>query len=155
QGLDLPAVAGLLALLAGLSLARAGASWAGDVAGQRVARRVKAGLRGRLMAHILALGPAYTRGERTGELVNTAVEGIEALDAYFSQYLPQLALAAGVPVLFLAFVLPLDPLTGLVLLLTAPLIPLFMALIGNLAEGEARRQWTTLSRLNAHFLDMV
>ncbi len=155
QGLALPAVAPLLALLAGAALARAGASWAGEVAAQRVAERVKTGLRSRLMAHILALGPAYTRGEHTGELVNTAVEGIESLDAYFSQYLPQLALAAAVPVLFLAFVFPLDPITGLVLLLTAPLIPLFMALIGNLADGVTRRQWTTLSRLNAHFLDMV
>ncbi len=155
QGMNLPAVGGLLALLAGAALARAAAAWASEVAAQRVAERVKTGLRSRLMAHILALGPVYTRRERTGELVNTAVEGIEALDAYFSQYLPQLALAAVVPVLFLVFVFPLDPITGLVLLLTAPLIPLFMALIGNLADGVTRRQWTTLSRLNAHFLDMV
>ena len=103
----------------------------------------------------MALGPAYTRGERTGELVNTAVEGIEALDAYFSQYLPQLALAVLIPVTFLLVVFPLDPLSGLVLLLTAPLIPVFMILIGSLADSLTRQQWTALSRMSAHFLDVL
>ena len=85
------------------------------------------------------------RRERSGELVNTLVEGIEALDAYFSQYLPQIALAALVPLTVLVFVAPLDLLSGLVLLLTAPLIPVFMILIGSLAEGLSRRQWGALA----------
>jgi len=88
-------------------------------------------------------------------LINTAVEGVEALDAYFRQYLPQLALAALVPLTILAFVFPLDFLSGLVLLLTAPLIPIFMILIGNLADALTRRQWTSLSRMSAHFLDVL
>ena len=129
--------------------------WAGDVTANRVATRVKTDLRERLTAHLLALGPAYTRGERTGELVNTAVEGIEALDAYFSQYLPQLALAVVIPVTFLLVVFPLDPLSGLILLLTAPLIPVFMVLIGSLADSLTRQQWTALSRMSAHFLDVL
>ena len=116
---------------------------------------MKTDLRERLAAHLLALGPTYTRGERTGELVNTAVEGIEALDAYFSQYLPQLALAVLIPVTFLLVVFPLDPLSGLVLLLTAPLIPVFMILIGSLADSLTRQQWTALSRMSAHFLDVL
>jgi ATP-binding cassette subfamily C protein CydD len=103
----------------------------------------------------MALGPAYTRGERSGELVNTAVEGIEALDAYFGQYLPQLALVTLIPLTVLAFVFPLDPISGLVLLLTAPLIPIFMSLIGSLADALTRRQWTSLSRMSAHFLDVL
>jgi ATP-binding cassette subfamily C protein CydD len=103
----------------------------------------------------MALGPAYTRGERSGELANTAVEGIEALDAYFRQYLPQLALAALVPLTVLIFVFPLDWVSGLVMLLTAPLIPVFMILIGSLAESLTRRQWTSLSRMSAHFLDVL
>ena len=129
--------------------------WAGDVTANRVATRVKTDLRERLTIHLLALGPAYTRGERTGELVNTAVEGIEALDAYFSQYLPQLALAVLIPATFLLVVFPLDPLSGLVLLLTAPLIPVFMILIGSLADSLTRQQWTALSRMSAHFLDVL
>lgn len=144
----------LLALLI-LSLGRAGLSWGSEVAANRVTGRVKTDLRGRLSAHLLTLGPAYARGERTGELINTVVEGIEALDAYFSQYLPQLALAALVPLTILAFVFRLDFLSGLVLLLTAPLIPLFMILIGSLADALTRRQWTSLSRMSAHFLDVL
>ncbi len=97
----------------------------------------------------------FTRGERSGELINTASEGIEALDAYYSQYLPQLVLAALVPISFLTFIFPLDWISGLVLLLTAPLIPLFMILIGNLAQALTRRQWQALSRMSAYFLDVL
>ena len=145
----------LLAALVVIAVVRGILLWAGDVTANRVATRVKADLRERLTAHLLALGPAYTRGERTGELVNTAVEGIEALDAYFSQYLPQLALAVVIPVTFLLVVFPLDPLSGLILLLTAPLIPVFMILIGSLADSLTRQQWTALSRMSAHFLDVL
>jgi ATP-binding cassette subfamily C protein CydCD len=154
-GLELSGIRSWLWALAGLTALRALVAWAGEITAGRVAVRVKSALRARLLAHILALGPAYTQEERTGELVNTAVEGVEALDAYFSQYLPQVALAAIVPVTFLALVFPADPLSGLVLLLTAPLIPLFMILIGSLADALTRRQWTALSRMSAHFLDVL
>jgi thiol reductant ABC exporter CydD subunit len=155
MGSTLPQVRPLLLVLLVLSLARAGLSWGSEVTANRVAGRVKTDLRERLSAHLLALGPAYTRGERSGELTNTVVEGVEALDAYFSQYLPQLALAALLPLTILLFVFPRDLLTGLVLLLTAPLIPIFMILIGNVAETLTRRQWTSLSRMSAHFLDVL
>lgn len=145
----------LLLIFLVLSLARAGLSWFSQVSANRVAGRVRTDLRRRLSAHLLALGPTYTRGERSGELVNTIVEGVETLDAYFSQYLPQLALAALVPLTILAFVFPLDFLSGLVLLLTAPLIPVFMFLIGGLADALTRRQWKSLSRMSAHFLDVL
>jgi ATP-binding cassette subfamily C protein CydD len=144
----------LLALLA-LSLARACLIWGSQVTAQRIAGRVKNNLREHLTAHLLALGPAYAHGERSGELANTAVEGVEALDAYFSQYLPQLASAALIPLTILAFVFPLDFTSGLVLLLTAPLIPIFMVLIGNLADKMTQRQWVSLSRMSAHFLDVL
>ncbi len=138
-----------------IALARAALIWGGEVAASRVAARLKASLRERLFDRLLALGPAYARGERTGELSNTATEGIEALDAYFGQYLPQLALAALVPLTILAFVLPLDPVSGAVLLLTAPLIPIFMILIGDRADAMTRRQWASLGRMSAHFLDVL
>ena len=156
--LDGSTLGGVLPLLGAfllLSLVRAGLTWGAEVAAGRVASRVKHDLRARLAAHLLALGPAYARGERSGELANTAVEGIEALDAYFRQYLPQLALAALVPLTVLFLVFPLDWLSGLVMLLTAPLIPVFMVLIGSLAENLTRRQWTSLSRMSAHFLDVL
>ena len=153
QGLD--RLHSLLAAFLGLSLARGALTWGSDAAAGRIAGRVKGELRQRLAAHLVELGPAYVRGERSGELTNTLVEGIEALDAYVRQYLPQLALAALVPLTVLLFVFPLDWISGLVLLFTAPLIPLFMVLIGNTADALTRRQWTALSRLSAHFLDVL
>jgi ATP-binding cassette subfamily C protein CydD len=154
-GQSLSGVGSLLAALLLVAIARAGLMWAGEVTANRVAGQVKRDLRERFFAHILELGPAYTRGERSGELVNTAVEGIESLEAYFSQYLPQLALTVLVPVTFLVLVFPLDLLSGLVLLLTAPIIPVFMILIGNLADSLASKQWQSLARMSAHFLDVL
>ena len=154
-GSTLSGVMSLLVAFLLLSLVRAGFTWGAEAAADRVASRVKHDLRARLTAHLLDLGPAYARGERSGELANTAVEGIEALDAYFRQYLPQLALAALVPLTVLLFVFPLDWVSGLIMLLTAPLIPVFMILIGSLAESLTRRQWTSLSRMSAHFLDVL
>ncbi|MBI3739604.1 MAG: thiol reductant ABC exporter subunit CydD, partial [Chloroflexi bacterium] len=130
-------------------------TWLNELVANAVAVRIKTDLRERLFAHILALGPAFSRGERTGELTTAAVEGIEALDAYFSQYLPQLVISTLVPVSILILVFPLDPLSGLVLLLTAPLIPFFMYMIGKGAEAVTKRQYETLSRLSAHFLDSL
>ena len=148
-------VKGPLLLLLGIIVLRAGFAWASEISASAIARRVKTTLRGQLLEHLFALGPAYTNGERTGELANTALEGVEDLDAYFSRYLPQLALAALVPVTFLLFIFPVDPLSGAVLLVTAPLIPLFMILIGGAAQALTRRQWGTLSRLSAYFLDVL
>jgi ATP-binding cassette subfamily C protein CydCD len=141
----------ILFIIAGRALL----TWLNEVSANAVAVHVKTDLRQRLFAHIQALGPAYTHAERTGELTTAAVEGIEALDAYFSQYLPQLVIAALVPVSILIFVFPIDLLSGVVLLVTAPLIPFFMILIGKGAEAVTKRQYETLSRLSAHFLDSL
>ncbi|MGD8622983.1 MAG: thiol reductant ABC exporter subunit CydD [Anaerolineae bacterium] len=154
-GQGLAQVASLLLAFLFLSLSRAGLVWGAEVAAQRLADRAKQAVRDRLLTHLLALGPIYARDERSGELANTLAEGVEALDAYYRRYLPQLALAALVPLALLLFVLPLDWISGLVLLLTAPLIPLFMVLVGSAAEALTRRQWTTLSRLSAHFFDVL
>lgn len=145
----------LLGALLIVMLMRAALTWAGDVSAFRAAARVKTQLRQRLFDHLLQLGPAYVRGERTGELVNTAIDGIEALEAYFSQYLPQLVLAAVVPLLMLIFVFPIDLLSALILLITAPLIPFFMILIGKAADALTKRQYAELSFLSAHFLDVL
>jgi ATP-binding cassette, subfamily C, bacterial CydCD len=154
-GQVLPDVSGLLRLILIIVFLRAALAWGSDISAKAVAVRIKSDLRQRLFDKILRLGPAYTRTERTGELVNAAVEGVEALDAYFSQYLPQLVIAALVPFSILVFVFPLDPLSGLILLVTAPLIPVFMYLIGKAAEALTKRQWDTLSRLSAYFLDSL
>ncbi len=155
QSQSLQQVASLLLILLGLLLCRAVLSWGGELAANRVAQRVKDRLRGRLVQHFLELGPAFAGGEKTGELTSALVERVDALEAYFSQYLPGLVLAALVPLTILIVVFPLDLLSGMIFLLTAPLIPLFMVLIGNLAQTLTQRQWQTLSRLSAYFLDVL
>ncbi len=172
DGAGLTDVSRLLLALLGIIVLRAAAGWGAEVAAHGVAAKVKSDLRRRVFDKILDSGPiplspipfpqgkgdggeGDTSKRSSGELTNTLTEGIEALDAYFSQYLPQLALAALVPLTVLAFALPLDTLTGVALLLTAPLIPLFMMLIGSAAEALTRRQWRTLSRMSAFFLDVL
>ncbi|MBL0346354.1 MAG: ATP-binding cassette domain-containing protein [Anaerolineales bacterium] len=144
----------LLFILAAIS-GRSFLSGLNEVAANAVAVKIKTDLRNRLFAHILKLGPAYARGQRTGELTAAAVEGIEALDAYFSQYLPQLVITTLVPLSILIFVFPIDLLSGIILLITAPLIPFFMIIIGKGAEAVTKRQYETLRLLSAHFLDSL
>jgi len=117
--------------------------------------KIRTELRIRLLDHLVSFNPVNTTSSRTGELANTTLEGVEALDAWFSQYLPQLSLAAILPLSILILVFPIDPLTGLVFLVTAPLIPLFMWLIGKAAENATGRQWKLLSQLSAYFLDVI
>ncbi len=145
----------LLLWLLGLIFLRAFLVWVSEATAGELALRVKSDLRRRLFEHIQALGPAFIRREESGELDNVLQAGLETLDAYFSQYLPQLVLAALIPLTYLFFVFPLDWLSGLILLLTAPLIPVFMVLIGSLAQSLTRRQWTALSRMSAFFLDVL
>lgn len=148
-------VLGLLGALLGVVVVKAATVWGAEVAANLVAQRVKTDLRERLIRHLTALGPAYTQSERTGELALSAIEGVEALEAYFSQYLPQLVLAASIPLSVLLLVFPLDPLSGVVFLLTAPLVPFFMILIGRSGEALTSRQFETLRRLSAHFYDVL
>ena len=130
-------------------------SLAGEQAAVRAATRVKQRVRGELFGHLQALGPAYARGRASGELALAALDAVEALEPYYARYLPQLALVALVPLAILAFVFPRDWISALVLLLSAPLIPLFMVLIGGGAERLNQRQWQKLARMSARFLDAL
>ena len=87
--------------------------------------------------------------------MTTAVQGVESLEAWFARYLPQAVLAVTVPVVVLAFVLPRDLAAGLILLVTVPVVPVFMVLIGLAARAKTERRWKTLSRLSAHLLDVM
>ncbi len=161
QNQALPAVQPFLVIILLLILLRAGFSWAGEVSAVAAARRIKQEIRQRLFSHLMDIGPAYLRSEagdaqvRTGELVNTLTEGVDALEVYFSQYLPQIALAALLPIAILIFVFRIDLLSGIIFLVTAPLLPLFMWLIGSAAEALTRRQWLGMSRMSAYFLDVL
>lgn len=154
-GAPLPALWSLLVALAGAAALRALLAWLQEDLAQRASARVRLAVRDHLVRRVLALGPRYAAGERAGELANTLLGGVEVLDAYVAQYLPQAALAALVPGIVLAAVLWKDPLSALVLALSYPLVPLFMWLIGSAAEARTRRQWQLLSRLAARFQDAL
>ena len=112
-------------------------------------------LRGQLTRKLFRLGPAYTQAHPSGDLTAVLLQGVETLEAYFSQYLPQAILAGLVPLAVLGFVFPKDWLSGLILLITGPLIPFFMFLIGSTAERLTQRQFGALSRMSAFFLDTL
>ncbi|RPK78840.1 ATP-binding/permease protein CydD [Streptomyces sp. ADI97-07] len=151
-------VAGLrtpLILLAAVALGRALVAWLTELAAHRASAAVKSELRGRLMARAAELGPEWLSGRRTGSLVALATRGVDALDDYFSRYLPQLGLAVVVPVAVLARIVTEDWVSAAIIVVTLPLIPLFMILIGWATQSRMDRQWQLLSRLSGHFLDVV
>ncbi len=144
-----------LALLFVVVLARAGVAWGAELAASRSSARAKSQLRGALLERIPALGLDSSREQRTGELAVLATRGIDALDGYFSLYLPQLFLAVIVPVVVIAAVLWKDWISAAIIAFTIPLVPLFMALVGASTRERMDRQLRTLERLGGHFLDVV
>ncbi|MCM4084656.1 thiol reductant ABC exporter subunit CydD [Paractinoplanes hotanensis] len=153
DGADVRMLTPTLLALAAVVAGRAGVAWAQETVAVRSSAAVKSELRGRLLAHLAAVGPA--RGGDTGAVTALITRGLDALDAYFARYLPQLVLAALVPAVVLARLLPADLTATLTIALTLPLIPIFMALVGLHTEAANRRQFRLLSRLSHHFLDVV
>ena len=144
----------LEALLA-VVLARAVVGWAAEVGASRSSARCKQQLRAGLLEHVAVLGPGRLDEERTGEIAVLATRGIDALDGFFSLYLPQVALAVIVPIAVLVVVLDRDPISAAIIAVTLPLIPLFMALVGAATRDRTNAQLRTLQRLASHFLDVV
>ncbi|MGW1223814.1 thiol reductant ABC exporter subunit CydD [Streptomyces sp. NPDC002530] len=155
DGLTVSGLRTPLLLLAAVALGRALVSWLTELAAHRAGAAVKSELRGRLLARAAELGPDWLGGQRTGSLVALATRGIDALDDYFARYLPQLGLAVVVPVAVLARVVTEDWVSAAIIVVTLPLIPLFMILIGWATQSRMDRQWRLLSRLSGHFLDVV
>ena len=121
----------------------------------RSAARAKSELRMAVLEHVVALGPEYLDGRRSGELAQLTGRGIDALDAYFARYLPQLVLAVMVPIAIIAVIVTEDLLAAVIIALTIPLIPIFMILVGLYTNKQITRQWRTLGVLAGHFLDVV
>ncbi|KQX09645.1 ABC transporter [Streptomyces sp. Root431] len=144
-----------LLLLAGVAVARGLVSWLTELAAHRASAAVKSELRGRLLARSAALGPGWLSGQKAGSLIALATRGVDALDDYFARYLPQLGLAVVVPVAVLARIVTEDWVSAAIIVVTLPLIPIFMILIGWYTQARMDRQWKLLSRLSGHFLDVV
>jgi thiol reductant ABC exporter CydD subunit len=144
-----------LILLLLVVFARAAIAWGAELAASRSSARAKSQLRAALLERVARLGLGGSREQRTGELSILATKGIDALDGYFSLYLPQLFLAVIVPVVVIAVVLLNDWISALIITVTIPLIPLFMALVGATTRERMDLQLSTLQRLGDHFLDVV
>jgi ATP-binding cassette subfamily C protein CydD len=155
HGASLADVRARVLLLAIVFAGRGVLAWSFEVAGRRAASTVLSQLRLALVEHRLRTAPAALDGVNTGEIAAATVQGIEALEAYFARYLPQLVLACIVPPVVLVCVGSLDLESALVMLLTLPLVPVFMWLIGRYTEHRTRERWESLRLLAAHFLDVI
>ncbi len=144
-----------MAALLGVVLARAAVAWSAELAASRSSARAKSQLRAALLARIPALASDGSRERRTGELAILTSRGIDALDGYFSLYLPQLFLAVTVPLMVLAAVVSQDWISAAIIAFTIPLIPLFMALVGASTRERMDRELRVLQQLAGHFLDVV
>ncbi|MEU7007756.1 thiol reductant ABC exporter subunit CydD [Streptomyces sp. NPDC046332] len=155
KGLSVSDLTTPLLLLAGVAAGRGLVSWLTELAAHRASAAVKSELRGRLLDRAARLGPGWLSGQKAGSLAALATRGVDALDDYFARYLPQLGLAVVVPVAVLARIVTEDWVSAAVIVVTLPLIPLFMILIGWYTQARMDRQWKLLSRLSGHFLDVV
>ncbi len=141
-----------------LALAFAGRgalAWGMEVAGRSAAADVLSELRLALVGRRLGSQPMAADGTQSGEIAAAAVQGVEALEAYFARYLPQVVLASIVPFAVVAFVATIDLESAVVMSLTLPLVPVFMWLIGRATEARTRERWHALRCLSTDFLDVV
>jgi ATP-binding cassette, subfamily C, bacterial CydD len=143
-----------LVLLA-IIILRALFSWGREVCGQRASTQVRRQVREQLLLRISGGGPMLIEERQTAPLLSSLLERVEGLHGYFAHYLPQKALAMIVPVMIIAVAFAVSWAVGLIFLVTAPLIPLFMVMIGRGAESLNQKNFQILSRMSAHFLDTL
>ena len=155
QGLPKEALLSDITFIVVLIIVRTLLSWQGERAGIKASEKIKYLVRQALFADILNRGPSWTRQQASGALASVLVEQVEAFDGYFSQYIPSLIAGTFLPIAFALVVFPVDWVAGLLLLITAPLIPVFMALVGWGAEAASRRHLEAFARLSGFFADRI
>ena len=143
-----------IAILAIVAI-RAACSWGREIAGYRCGEYVRVHIRQLVMNKLQELGPAYIKGKPAGTWATLLLEQVEDMQDFFSRYLPQMSLSVLIPFAILIVVFPQNWAAGLVFLLTAPLVPLFMALVGMGAADANRRNFKALQRLSGHFYDRL
>jgi thiol reductant ABC exporter CydD subunit len=144
-----------LLLLAALVAGRALCTWLTAVTGRAAASAVKSDLRRDLLRQVVTLDPAARAGARPGEVAVLLGHGLDALDGYFIRYLPQVVLAALVPPVVVLVAAASDLTAALILAVTLPLIPVFLALVGLATRDRTERQWRAVADLGAHLLDVL
>ena len=141
--------------LIGLMLLRALLAYGRERASFEAGKRLRQQIRGAVMDKLTRLGPAFIKGKPAGSWASIVLEQVEDLQDFYARYLPQMTLAGVIPLLILIAVFPINWAAGLILLLTAPLIPLFMILVGMGAADANRKNFNALARLSGHFMDRL
>ncbi|MEI8615970.1 cysteine/glutathione ABC transporter permease/ATP-binding protein CydD [Shewanella sp. PP-He15 brown] len=143
-----------IALIA-LMLLRALLAYSRERASFEAGKRLRGHIRAAVMDKLTKLGPAFIKGKPAGSWASIVLEQVEDLQDFYARYLPQISLAGFIPILILAAVFPINWAAGLILLLTAPLIPMFMILVGMGAADANRKNFSALARLSGHFMDRL
>src|SRR5690606_18841792 len=144
-----------LIILVVVTACRAATVWAFELIGRRAAARIMSVLRDDLVERRLRESPAALDGVESAEVATTAVNGVDALEGTFARYLPQIVLATVVPVAVIVLVAFVDVVSAILMVVTLPLVPVFMWLVGKYTERRTRRRWRALTLLATHFLDVV
>ena len=155
HGADLVSVRTPLLVLGIVVIGRICLAGLGDLIATRAAVTTSAQLRTALMDQVARLGPVWLSQERRTHVAMLATRGVESIEPYVSRYLPALIIAVVVPLTVGVAILTQDLLAAVIVALTAPLIPVFMILIGKYTESATAKQWGTLKVLSGHFLDVV
>ncbi|BBC39380.1 cysteine/glutathione ABC transporter permease/ATP-binding protein CydD [Photobacterium damselae subsp. piscicida] len=141
-----------LAVVIGL---RALCSWGREICGYRCGEQIRLHIRQLIIQRLQNLGPAYIKGKPAGTWASLVLEQVEEMQDFFARYIPQMSIAVLVPFIILVAVFPMNWAAGLIFLGTAPLVPLFMALVGLGAADANRRNFKALQRLSGHFYDRL
>ncbi|MCY9863693.1 cysteine/glutathione ABC transporter permease/ATP-binding protein CydD [Vibrio coralliirubri] len=148
----------LVGHFAGLALSvvgRAGCTWGREIAGYRCGEQIRVYIRQLVLDKLRELGPAYIKGKPAGTWATLLLEQVEDMQDFFSRYLPQMSLSVMIPFIILVVVFPVNWAAGLIFLITAPLVPMFMALVGMKAADANRKNFKALQRLSGHFYDRL
>ncbi|WP_114766310.1 heme ABC transporter permease/ATP-binding protein CydD [Vibrio rhodolitus] len=141
--------------LAAIVAVRALCSWGREIAGYRCGEQIRLYIRQLILDKLRELGPAYIKGKPAGTWAALLLEQVEEMHDFFARYLPQMSLAVLVPFIILVVVFPVNWAAGLIFLITAPLVPLFMALVGIKAADAGQKNFKALQRLSGHFYDRL
>lgn len=141
--------------LAAVVAVRALCSWGREIAGYRCGEQIRIYIRQLILDKLRELGPAYIKGKPAGAWATLLLEQVEDMHDFFARYLPQMSLSVLVPFVILIVVFPVNWAAGLIFLITAPLVPMFMALVGMKAADANRKNFKALQRLSGHFYDRL
>ena len=144
-----------LIVLATVFILRSGCVYLHQTRGFEAGAQVRASVRERLLAQFLTMGPAEIKQRQSGELAAVTLEQVDALENYFSRYLPQQMIVGVLPIIMIVVVMPVNWVVGLIFLVTGPLVPVFMALVGMGAASANRSQFLAMARMSGYFLDRL